>query len=236
MIIITFDNFSSEEERLRKLDKLLSTRSKTYRAKRVDINVKINVAAYLVELLGGLITCLLALLLKVNVSLFVVIWYGNVIPSCYLINSDDSKDTIMDEGWRTAFFNLYQNREEKERQKRESTYRTAREESKRDNSGKSQASKTEKLSTMENRSLEDQLRSEVILHDLKDIACNTKTTTGKSYIPQTESIRLNHESKTRGITPSIQYITTTPKKFFPGSEEDVKNNINFVLPNQVEDS
>ena len=143
----------------------------------------------------------------------------------------------MDKGWRTALFNLYQNREEKERQKRESTYRTAREESKRDHSGKSQASKTEKPSTMENRSLAYQSRNEVILHDLKDITCNTKTTTGKSYIPQTERIRPNHKSNPRGITPSIQYITTTPKKFFPGSEEDVKNNINInvLLPNQVED-
>ena len=143
----------------------------------------------------------------------------------------------MDKGWRTALFSLYQNREEKERKKRESEYRTAREESKRDHSGKSQASKTEKPSTMENRSSAYQLRNEVILHDLKDITCNTKTTTSKSYITQTESIHLNHKSRTRGIAPSIQYITTTPKKFFPGSEEDVKNNINInvLLPNQVED-
>ena len=142
----------------------------------------------------------------------------------------------MDKGWRTALFNLYQNREEKERQKRESTYRTAREESKRDHSGKSQALKTEKPSTMENRSSAYQSSNEVILHDLKDITYNTKTTTGKSYIPKTESIRPNHKSKTRGITPSIQYITTTPKIFFPGSAEDVKNNMNVLLPNQVEDS
>ena len=43
------------EDRMKQLGKSVSTRSKQYRIKRIDINVKINVLAYSVEVLGGLL-------------------------------------------------------------------------------------------------------------------------------------------------------------------------------------
>ena len=139
----------------------------------------------------------------------------------------------MDEGWQTSLLNLYQNRDKKERQKRESQFRRDREERERNKSGTLQASETKKHPTMENSSSAYQSSNEVILHDLKDICCNTKTT-GKSYIPQTDDICSNHKRRTPGITPSIQYITTMPKELFPGSDEEAHNNKNILLPNQVD--
>ena len=42
------------------------------------------------------------------------IWYGNVIPSCYLINSSDIKDYIMDKGWWNGFSKIYDKRKPKD--------------------------------------------------------------------------------------------------------------------------
>lgn len=38
------------------------------------------------------------------------IWYGCVIPSCYLLNSDYIKDTIMEHGWMNALSQIYTQR------------------------------------------------------------------------------------------------------------------------------
>ena len=38
------------------------------------------------------------------------IWYGNVIPSCYLVNSSDIKDFIMDKGWLKGVSKIYKTR------------------------------------------------------------------------------------------------------------------------------
>ena len=43
-----------------------------------------------------------------------LIWYGNVIPSCYLINSNDTKKFIMEKGWIAMIFELYKKRKPKE--------------------------------------------------------------------------------------------------------------------------
>ena len=42
------------------------------------------------------------------------IWYGNVIPSCYLVNSSDIKDYIMDKGWMDGFSRIYNTRKPKD--------------------------------------------------------------------------------------------------------------------------
>ena len=47
---------------MKKFGKSYSTRSKQYRMKRIDVNVKINVLAYSVEMLGGLLLVGLSLL------------------------------------------------------------------------------------------------------------------------------------------------------------------------------
>ena len=94
---------------MKQLGKSVSTRSKQYRIKRIDINVKINVLAYSVEVLGGLLLGCLSLLQPATfLYIGVEIWYGNVIPSCYLLNSSDTKAFIMEQGWAIALSNLFQ--------------------------------------------------------------------------------------------------------------------------------
>ena len=98
----------SNEERMKQLGKSVSTRSKQYRIKRIDINVKINVLAYSVEVVGGLLLGFLSLLQPATfLYIGVEIWYGNVIPSCYLLNSSDTKAFIMEQGWVIALSNLF---------------------------------------------------------------------------------------------------------------------------------
>ena len=41
----------------------------------------------------------------------VLIWYGIVIPSCYLINSSDNKKSIIEEGWVNGILKLYKKKD-----------------------------------------------------------------------------------------------------------------------------
>ena len=76
-----------------------------------------NFLAYAVEVLGTIVIVLLSVLRPPTFLYFgVLIWYGNVIPSCYLINSNDTKKFIMDQGWMAAMFELYKKKIPKEAQ------------------------------------------------------------------------------------------------------------------------
>ena len=100
--------YRKNEERLEKFGKSLAVQSKQYRAKRIDVNVKINGLGYLAEVLGGVLITLLAFHHKVSIlNTFALFWYGNVIPSCYLINFVHNKKSIMNDGWRTTISQLY---------------------------------------------------------------------------------------------------------------------------------
>ena len=100
----------SNEDRLKHLGKSVSSRSKQYRIKRIDINVKINVLAYSVEVLGGfLLGCLSLVHPATFLYIGVEIWYGNVIPACYLLNSSDTKAFIMEQGWVIALSKIFKN-------------------------------------------------------------------------------------------------------------------------------
>ena len=100
--------YRKNEERLEKHGKSLAVQSKQYRAKRIDVNVKINGVGYLAEVLGGVLITLLAFHHKVSIlNTFALFWYGNVIPSCYLINFVHNKKSIMNDGWRTTISQLY---------------------------------------------------------------------------------------------------------------------------------
>ena len=93
----------------------LSSRNKIYRAKRIDVNVKVNFLAYAVEVLGTLVVVMLSVLRPPTFLYFgVLVWYGNVIPSCYLINSIDTKKFIMEQGWMAAISELYKKKKPKE--------------------------------------------------------------------------------------------------------------------------
>ena len=134
----------------------------------------------------------------------------------------------MDNGYIIALYNLYQNRDKKERQKLE-----AKDEKGRNKSVKLKASETKQTPIRENSSSAYQLRKEVILHDLKNINYNTKTR-GNLYIPQNDVISPNHKRGALGKTQSIHYITITRKKFLPDPEKEANNKMNILLPNQVD--
>ena len=100
--------YRKNEERLEKFGNSLAVQSKQYRAKRIDVNVKVNGLGYLAEVLGGVLITLLAFHHKVSIlNTFALFWYGNVIPSCYLINFVHNKKSIMNDGWRTTISQLY---------------------------------------------------------------------------------------------------------------------------------
>jgi hypothetical protein len=83
------------------------------------------VLAYLVEVLGGVIVCCLALL-RIPTFLYagILIWYGIVIPSCYLINSTDNKTSIIEEGWINAISKLYKKKDPRDKRKDPSARQT----------------------------------------------------------------------------------------------------------------
>ena len=106
--------FRGNKERLKQFGKSLSIRSRQYRAKRISVNVKVNALGYVVEMLGGMIIAALSFLKHAHVLYTVgMIWYGTVIPSCYLINFSHTKKSILEEGWTTGLSKLYQKKKPK---------------------------------------------------------------------------------------------------------------------------
>ena len=146
-------------------------------------------------MLGGLIVCCLALVpIPIFVYAAVLVWYGIVIPSCYLINSSESKKYIIEKGWVNAISILYRKKEPREKHnpvkskdsascKKDIKHRnpqadtTQEEESNRWASGpKPRAIETRKKNTPETCERDSfntenfKLRSGVILQDLEDIS------------------------------------------------------------------
>ena len=90
----------------------MSITSRQYRAKRITVNVKVNALSYVVEMLGGVIIAALSFLRHAHILYTIgMIWYGSVIPSCYLINFSDTKNSIIDEGWAAGLSKLYKKKE-----------------------------------------------------------------------------------------------------------------------------
>ena len=105
-------SFSSNKERLKRLGKVLSPQSKQYRAKRIKINLITNGIAYMTEMLGGIVVIGLVFLFRSNHRLVILnigtsIWYAIIIPSCYLMNSNEIKDSIMEHGWTNMLRETY---------------------------------------------------------------------------------------------------------------------------------
>ena len=102
------------EQRLKKLGKSLSVESKQYRAKRINVNVKINGLGYFAEILGGFLMLLTTFHHKVSIQNTVALfWMGNFIPSCYLINFVHHKRGIMNDGWISTISQLYRKKDVK---------------------------------------------------------------------------------------------------------------------------
>ena len=93
----------------------MSAQRKKNRTKRININVKINVIAYLAEVFGGLVAISLAFLPSLTntensngyIYITIMILYGNIIPSCYLMNNTNFKSLVMDNGWIAAMATVY---------------------------------------------------------------------------------------------------------------------------------
>lgn len=106
----------SNEQRLKNFGQSLSVKSRQYRTKRIDVNVKINTLAYSVEVFGGVVLgCLAFVPSATYLYIAIEIWYGIVIPSCYLVNCSDIKKSIMEKGWVSAICNLYTKKKPKNR-------------------------------------------------------------------------------------------------------------------------
>ena len=104
----------SNEQRLKNFGKSLSMVSRQYRAKRIDVNFKINALAYTVEVLAGIVIFGLSFLRPATyMYISTQIWYGIIIPSCYLMNCSDIKAFILDRGWLAALSELYSKRPKK---------------------------------------------------------------------------------------------------------------------------
>ena len=104
---------STNEESLLRLGNILSANSRRARAKRINVNLKINGLAYLVEVIGGFVIVVLFFvshefwLSTWKVFFPLGMWYGLVVPSCYLVNNDCTKDLIMKHGWISALRTLF---------------------------------------------------------------------------------------------------------------------------------
>ena len=104
--MVCYDS-SCNEESVRRLGSTLSARSRQVRAKRININLKVNALAYLVEVIGGLLL-FGASCISTGKKLFpVAFWYGLVVPSCSLVNNDETKMLIMKHGWTTVLRSLF---------------------------------------------------------------------------------------------------------------------------------
>ena len=106
--------FSRNEESLRRLGDTLSARSRKIRAKRINVNLKVNVLAYVVEVIGGLIICCGSGASSGRMLYPIAAWYGLVVPSCYLVNNDDTKTLIMKYGWISVLWNLFTTKKSRE--------------------------------------------------------------------------------------------------------------------------
>ena len=107
--------FRSNAQRMRYIGQTMSAQRKKNRTKRININVRINVIAYLAEVLGGLVAISLAFLPSLTnttnsngyIYITIMILYGNIIPSCYLMNNTNFKSFVMDNGWIAAMSTVY---------------------------------------------------------------------------------------------------------------------------------
>ena len=106
--------FSRNEESLRRLGDTLSARSRKIRAKRINVNLKVNVLAYVVEVIGGLIICCGSGASSGRMLYPIAAWYGLVVPSCYLVNNDDTKALILKHGWAPVLRNLFAKKKPRE--------------------------------------------------------------------------------------------------------------------------
>ena len=111
---MNFYTFSRNDESLQRLGDTLSATSRQIRAKRINVNLKINILAYVVEVIGGLIICGGAGTSSGRMLYPIAAWYGLVVPSCYLVNNEGTKTLIMKHGWTSVLRNLLSKKQPRE--------------------------------------------------------------------------------------------------------------------------
>ena len=94
------------------LKKLLSKSSKIKRNRRVLLNIHVQVLAWLVEFLAGVIAIIVlflpfAKLANTLASFFASLGYFVIVPSVYLLNNDESKSAILKNKWYLAFTRIF---------------------------------------------------------------------------------------------------------------------------------
>ena len=214
-------HFRTNEDRLRRLGKSLSLQSKQYRAKRINVNIKTNVLAYSVELLGMVIVFLSSHNRRAEIMYCVsLIWYGNVIPSCYLINSNYCKDTIMDDGWTMAITKLYHNNNKKD--SKCSVPNRGSKGSKINNTTISSSTNPPEEEAIPKRALNDETSGSIP----KDIL--------NFQHSENDAIDLDRESTVSENPPGVYIIRMKSNPFILISEEHSRTNANILLPNQVD--
>ena len=149
------------------------------------------------------------------------IWYGNVIPSCYLINSSDIKDYIMDKGWLNGVSKIYNRRKVKNEVREPPTRNTEENGENKNKRAKSKAcpkrsktnqnrikpcqtSTTDNINEGASAQVEKKAtkQSDVILHDLDGIQM-TQRIPGDASMPR--------KSSKGNMNSSIKFKTTNPK-------------------------
>ena len=244
------NNYSrTNAETQKSIGEHLSTRSKQYRAKRIDVNVKVNTLAYLVEMLGGFVMAGLTFM-RPSTYLYIgtQFWYGCVIPSCYLINSSDTKAFIMEQGWVVALTNLYKKREPEEIPTLRAEKETSRK--KHEGNGASTDFSTRTLVISEENNLKDdqkennskpenfnqpenRLNRGIVLSDLECISESDITySSRKAKIKQPNTI--HRKDLNCNVKNDCETYYVLKKHTFPLPLTIEKNALLMSLPNQVD--
>ena len=127
--------FRSNEQRLKNIDKTMTAQRKKNRARRININVKVNAIAYLAEVMGGVAVFAVAFLPTITntgnsngyVYITIQVLYGNIIPACYLMNNSKFKSFAVDEGWIAAMSTVFSNSQGTKMAKRKHKENTSKE-------------------------------------------------------------------------------------------------------------
>ena len=95
------------------MDKLLSDKRKARRRKRTEVNIKVTIIVWLLEVVGSIILMFSPKVFahgQVGTAtgvVFVILFYFVLLPCAYLINSDDIKKAIMEDGWFFAIRGIF---------------------------------------------------------------------------------------------------------------------------------
>ena len=97
----------------RRLDKLLSEKTKARRRKLNDVNIKVTFMTWLIEFIGSILLTLIPKLFghgQVGTAAGAILtfsFYFVLLPFCYLVNNSDIKNTIVEESWLHAIRGIF---------------------------------------------------------------------------------------------------------------------------------